>query len=272
MLSSRPFVLTLMTNNLALAEAADRAGVDRIGIDLDRLGKTERQPANYRISDHRPTDLSALRRVVCRAKLFARTDPPHDRSADQINDLIARGAEAIMLPMFHHPDQASRFIDMVGGRAETILLVETAAAVVRLREVTEIDGVDEITIGLNDLHLDLKLHSRFEIVASDLMKSIAATVNRSGIRFGFGGLGRVDDSMLPVPSSLVYPQYARLGATSALLARSFVKGPLHELADAVAMARQELARWSDATGDAHDAAHEKLRQFLWSTSSIRAVA
>ena len=36
-------VLTLWTNDPALARRADDAGIDRVGIDLDRLGKAERQ-------------------------------------------------------------------------------------------------------------------------------------------------------------------------------------------------------------------------------------
>ena len=43
------FRLTLFTNRPALALAADRAGVDRIGPDLERLGKLNgrRSPRSY---------------------------------------------------------------------------------------------------------------------------------------------------------------------------------------------------------------------------------
>ena len=55
------FRLTLFTNRPALALAADRAGVDRIGPDLERLGKLERQRGmSTWISDHIEADLPAV--------------------------------------------------------------------------------------------------------------------------------------------------------------------------------------------------------------------
>ena len=45
------------------------------------------------------------------------------------------------------------FVDMVGGRARTMPLVETPEAVNVIDEILQIDGLDEIFIGLNDLSL-----------------------------------------------------------------------------------------------------------------------
>jgi hypothetical protein len=161
----RDFVLTLFSNDPVLAARADRALVDRIGIDLDRLGKHERQGPQYRISDHEPQDLIPLRAAVGRAKLFARTDPLHDGSQEQIDRLLELGAQVLMLPLFFHQDEAARFVDMVRGRALVSLLVETVAAAVRIHEIVRLGGVDEVFVGLNDLQLSLKLQSRFEVLA-----------------------------------------------------------------------------------------------------------
>jgi hypothetical protein len=38
------FCLTLLANDPHLAEQSDQAGIDRIGIDVERVGKQERQP------------------------------------------------------------------------------------------------------------------------------------------------------------------------------------------------------------------------------------
>jgi hypothetical protein len=240
-----PFQLTLFTNDPALAARADRAGVDRIGIDLDRLGKLQRQNPSYRISNHDPADLPRLRPALRQAKLFARTDPLHEHSSEQIEQLLLHGAEVLMLPMFHHQDEAARFIELVGGRAQVSLLVETAASATRIEQIVQLDGIDEVFVGLNDLHLSLGLTNRFEILVSGLMEVIAKAVHAAGLRLGFGGIGRVSDHSLPVPSSLIYPQYARLGATSALLARSFFTSNEGEvnLVEEVATARRELQRW-----------------------------
>jgi hypothetical protein len=200
--------------------------------------------------------------VVHRARLFARTDPLHPGSRRQVEEVLARGATSIMLPMFHRVDEVERFVDLVDGRAEVVLLVETAAAVFRIADITRIDGVDEIMVGLNDLHLDVGLDNRFEIIVSDAMESLARTVRSHGIRFGFGGLGRADDDSLPVPSSLVYPQYARLGATSAIVARSFHRNGQGDLGPAIEVARRTLADLESAPRDVLDRAQQRLRRHL----------
>ena len=267
-----PFEFTLFTNDPGLAAEADEAGIDRIGIDLDRLGKTDRQSPAFRISNHADGDLDAIGDVVKRGRLFARTDPIHAGLSRQIDELIARGAEVLMLPMFRSRDDVERFVDMVGGRATVSVLVETAAAAVRIHEVVCVEGIDEVFVGLNDLHLSLGLDSRFEVISSGLMDAIAREVHAAGLRFGFGGVGRATDRSLPVPSALVYPQYARLGARGAIIARSFLgrQGERVNLREAVMEARAALAEWEMAPPDVLDAARDRLRAHL--KSSIPATA
>lgn len=256
------FLFTLMTNDLHLAAQADGAGVDRIGIDLDRLGKRERQPAGYRISEHSLADVERLRGVVRPGRLFARTDPLHPGSARQIEELLACGVTSLMLPMFRRVDDAARFVELVAGRAEVVLLVETVAAAFRIGGIARIPGVDEIMIGLNDLHLDAGIDDRFEIVVSDLMVAMARTVTDCGVRFGFGGLGLCDDETLPVPASLVYPQYARLGASSAIMARSFYGRAAGDLTVALAASRACLARWAAEPPSVLEQARRRLELHL----------
>jgi hypothetical protein len=89
------FVLTLWTNDVSLASTADRAGVQRIGVDLDRLGKAERQRGRGTwISPHQERDLEPLGRVLTRAELFARVDPLNGDTARQVDAVIAYGARA----------------------------------------------------------------------------------------------------------------------------------------------------------------------------------
>src|SRR5687767_15022322 len=69
---SSHFILTLWTNDPAVARRADAAGVDRIGLDLETYGKAERQPKTLStwISTHHENQLPALREVVRSGKLF----------------------------------------------------------------------------------------------------------------------------------------------------------------------------------------------------------
>jgi 2-keto-3-deoxy-L-rhamnonate aldolase RhmA len=42
---------------------------------------------------------------------------------------------------------------MIDGRAKLVLLIETAVAAARIREIAAVRGVEEIMVGLNDLHI-----------------------------------------------------------------------------------------------------------------------
>ena len=77
------FVLTLWTNDPALAARADAAGVDRVGVDLERLGKAERQrgPRHLDLAAHDWTISARVGAALARADLFARLDPLHDEHA-----------------------------------------------------------------------------------------------------------------------------------------------------------------------------------------------
>ena len=155
-------------------------------------------------------------------------------------------SHVVMMPYFNGAREAACFVDMVGGRASVVLLLETAAAVASLGEIVAVKGVTEIVVGLNDLRISLGLSNLFEVVVSDRMNTISALVRDAGIRFGFGGLARVDDTTLPVAPDLTYAQYPRLGATSAWLSRSFYRGiGLGEIGTAVHSLRQRLSYWDN---------------------------
>jgi hypothetical protein len=126
-----------------------------------------------------------------------------------------------MLPFFKTVEEAATFIEIIGGRAEVSLLVESAAAAVRIDELVKLEGIDEIHIGLNDLHLSLGLKNHFELLRYEFMNMLSRVVNGAGIPFGFGGIARVNDERLPMPSDLVYAQYPRLKADRALVSRVF---------------------------------------------------
>jgi len=243
---SAPFLLTALTRDPAVVRAADEAGVDRIGIDIELLGKHLRQDPRegVRFSHHSLDDLAAVAANVRRAQVFARLNPLHAGSRAEVERALALGARVLMLPYFEEPRQAAAFLEIVAGRADTVLLVETAAAASRIRELVALPGVSEIMVGLNDLHRSLGLSHPFQVLTSDLILSLSRHTRDAGIRFGVGGLGRACDDTLPVPSDLIYAQYPRLGATAAWLARSFYArlAPL-EIPAAVGALRDRLAWW-----------------------------
>jgi hypothetical protein len=257
-------VLTAITRDPAAAARVDTAGVDRIGVDIERLNKHTRQghAPGARISDHELADLAGLARVVRRAALFARLNPLHDGSRGEVEQALSHGVTALMLPYFSTAAEVETFVRLVAGRAEVVLLLETAASVVRLHEILGVPGVGEVIVGLNDLHRSTGVANHFELVASDLMTLIARQVRSHGIRFGFGGLARVDDVSLPVSPDLVFAQHARLGSTSAWLSRSFFRGDDLDVSREVARLRQRLSHWGTRTRRELLAQRDLLRRCL----------
>jgi 2-keto-3-deoxy-L-rhamnonate aldolase RhmA len=259
------FVLTALTHDPAVVRAADEAGVDRIGIDIETLGKHLRQNPRDgdRLSDHRLTDLATVAANVRRAAIFARLNPLHAATREEVGRALALGARVLMLPYFEHPREAASFLEIVAGRAHAVLLVETAAAAARIREIVALPGVSEIMVGLNDLHRSLGLRHPFEVLTSEAITCISRHTREAGVRFGFGGIGRAGDEALPIPSDLVLAQYPRLGATAAWLARSFYTGLApQEIPDAVRAVRDRLAWWSTVPADLLDAQRDRLSAVL----------
>lgn len=210
----------LITNQPDLASYAVKAGVGRIFVDLEILGKKERQGGrDTLISRHIPEDVSRVRAAIPGTELLVRINPWHAGSGDEVEDAIARGADLLMLPFFSTVEEIELFVDAVRGRACCIPLVETPAAINILSEVVGVKGVGEIYIGLNDLHLALGMNFMFEPVLNGMIEQAAAVINDVGLPFGFGGVARVGEGL--VPGEQVLSEHFRLGSTRVILSRTF---------------------------------------------------
>ena len=150
----QPLKLMYITNRPDVAKIAEENTVDRIWVDLESRGKIERQGhVNSVKSNHTMADVSSIRAAISKAQLLVRVNPLWECSKAEIDEVISRGADIIMLPMFHTPDDAKQFIDLINGRAKVLLLAETIEAEKNIDAIASVPGVDEIHIGLNDLHL-----------------------------------------------------------------------------------------------------------------------
>lgn len=214
--------ITLMyiTNNPVVARIAQDAGVDRVWVDLEYKGKEERQAGMNTVkSNHTIDDVRILRPIINKSKLMVRINPLDEDSEDEINKVVEAGADYIMLPMFKSKEEVEKFIAFVDGRAKTILLLETKEAMEQLEEYVDIFGIDEIHIGLNDLHLAHNMTFMFELVADGTVDKIASILKAHNIRFGFGGFARIGYGILPAEKILTH-HYA-IGSEMAILSRGF---------------------------------------------------
>lgn len=227
--------LTLMyiTNNEIIADIAQRAGVDRIWIDMEYIGKEERQAGMNTVKSHHTIeDILRLRPIVKTSQLMVRVNPLHEAtkeycsSQEEIENTIRAGAEVIMLPMFKTRADAEQFVSMVDGRAKVQLLVETAEAAANIEEICKVQGVDEIHIGLNDLHLAYGQKFMFQLLADGTVEKLCKTIKAHGIKYGFGGIARVGYGTLP--AEYIMAEHYRLGSTAAILSRGFCDANLVE--------------------------------------------
>lgn len=76
-------MLTLMyiTNNSEVAQIAQKAGVDRIWVDMECIGKEDRQGGMDTVKNHHTIkDVKILRKVVTTSKLMVRINPIHEKT------------------------------------------------------------------------------------------------------------------------------------------------------------------------------------------------
>ena len=210
-----------ITNNPQIARIAEKYSVDRIWVDLEQIGKKERQGGMNTVqSTHTIQDVQVIRNSIeGRANLQVRVNPIYDGSKSEIDKVIEYGADIIMLPFFSTTKEVEKFIEMVDGRARTCLLLETVGAEKNLDEILEIPGIDEIHIGLNDLHLQYHMDFMFELLSNGKVEEICNKIKNKGIPYGFGGIAKLDEGMLPARH--IIAEHYRLGSTMAILSRSF---------------------------------------------------
>lgn len=249
-----PLKLMILVSDAESAKEAQDAGVDRIFFDLEYIGKAERQRGRNTVkSMNNIDDIPQLRAVLDKSELLVRTNPIHAYSKTEVDKAIAYGADILMLPMVIDQHDVEHYVEMVNGRAKVCIMIETAAAMARLDKILAVPGVDELFIGLNDLHISMGLTFMFELLSDGLVEYIANKCNKVGMPFGFGGIARIGEGDLP--SDNILGEHVRLGSQSVILSRTFkgVEGVdanarpinLKEEVDKVRSRISEIEKWDE---------------------------
>ncbi len=227
-----------ITNRPEIAVIAENAGVDRIFVDMEYIGKSERQGGMNTVQcRHTLENIAAIRKNITKAELLVRCNPMHDAtpeyssSEEEITGILENGADIIMLPYFKTADEVRRFVSHVGGRARTMLLVETPEAVERIDEILGVEGIDEVHIGLNDLSLGYGKKFMFELLVDGTVEKLCFKFRQKGLIYGFGGIASLGKGLLP--AERIIKEHYRLGSTCAILSRSFCNTSTETAADAV---------------------------------------
>jgi hypothetical protein len=215
-----------ITNRPEVARIAEEAGVERIFVDMEYIGKSYRQGGMDTVqSRHTTADVALLRSTLTRAELLVRCNPIHEAteaygsSEDELNAIVEAGADVIMLPYFKTAEEVRSFVRLVDGRARTMLLFETPESVAAAEEILAVEGIDEVFIGLNDLSLGYGMKFMFRLVADGTVERLCRLFADKGIPYGFGGIAALGKGMLPC--EYVIKEHYRVGSGCAILSRSF---------------------------------------------------
>ncbi|MGF1825779.1 aldolase/citrate lyase family protein [Vibrio splendidus] len=209
-----------ITNNPDITCYANSCGIKRIFVDLEILGKYERQGhLDTVISNHSEEDINKVKAASGSSEVLVRINPFNNNTNKEVERAITEGADIIMLPMFHSKEEVNTVGKMINGRAKFIPLIETKTAAESLETYVDSPYVSEFYIGLNDLHRELGFRFMFEIISTGYLDQLVAVIKTSGKRFGFGGVARIGEGTLP--ASLILGEHVRLGSSAVILSRAF---------------------------------------------------
>ena len=233
-----PLKLMYITNRPDVAKIAEKNGVDRIFVDMEYIGKAERQGKMDTVQNHHTIeDVKNVRAVLNKAELLVRIKPIHEAteeycsSKEEIDAVIEAGADIVMLPYFKTIQEVYDFLSIVNGRVKTMLLLETKEAVAILDVILTMKDIDEIHIGLNDLSLSYGKTFMFELLTDGTVERLCRKLELAGMFYGFGGIASLGRGM--VPAEMIIKEHYRLGSHMAILSRSFCNINNFEELDAV---------------------------------------
>ena len=264
-----------ITNDPDMARRCDALPGMRLFVDLEVHGKAARQAGrNTFISTHQPQDVGRVKAELRRSQLMVRVNPLYEGTAAELDTVLTQGADLVMLPMFQTPEELRAFSRLVAGRVPVVALLETADALYSLDAWVDTPGLSEVFVGLNDLHLSLGCAFMFEPLASGLMDRVSARVHSQGLRFGFGGIARLNEGL--VPGRDVLAEHVRLGSAAVILSRTFHRPSEHNAAAhgfeaEVAALRQAEGDLSKRTSQQVESDRSRIRGLIESVvaSTIR---
>lgn len=257
--------LMYITNDLDIALIAQKYGVDRVWIDLETIGKEERQKGHDTVKSHHTVDdIRKIKQHLTTSEVLVRVNHWYKGSVDEIEAVIDAGADMIMLPYWKTVEEVKGFVEAVNNRCKSTLLLETKEAVECVDDVLAMGGFDEIHIGLNDLHLSYGLDFMFQLLTNGTIEMLCEKFKKAGLPYGFGGIAKIGDGA--VPAEKIILEHYRLGSTRAILSRTFCDNAkidsIEEIDRTFAVNMKELRDYEQFAADASVEIHRKNREEL----------
>ena len=110
-----------ITNSPDIAKICDKAGVDRVFIDLEIVGKAQRQGfMDTVISSHEIIDIDRVKSVLTTSEVLVRVNPIYHGSAEEIQRVAQNNADIVMLPYFSSVEEVKTFLSLLNGRKKSV--------------------------------------------------------------------------------------------------------------------------------------------------------
>lgn len=200
-----------------MARAAVAAGITGFVIDWeDRQSSVDRSASD---DGARPDTAEDVGRIaaVPGARVICRLNAVGERTAREIDLAIESGASDLVVPMIDTPHQVEQVTDLVRDRAGLGIMIETAGACDRAREIARVP-VDFVYVGLLDLAIGRREGNVFRSLADGTASRLRECFE--GTRFGIGGVTVIDGGA-PVPCPVLMGELARLRTDFVFARRSF---------------------------------------------------
>ena len=209
--------LHLFTTDPATARNAVEAGITAFVVDWEWRAKEARQSGfDTEINRDSADDLARVSQVagsrrICRINRFG------PWTSGEVELAIESGATHLLLPMAERPAEVEAYLEMVGGRVRTGILVETRGACACASDLAGL-GLDAVYVGLNDLAISRGTPCIFTALADGTVERLREAFGNTP--FGFGGLTVVELGH-PIPCLRLLEEMARLRSRFTFLRRSF---------------------------------------------------
>ena len=214
------FNFWMITNSPSIANYIVKNDVQRIFIDLEKIGKEERQShLNTWISNHLESDISAIKNKITKGEILVRINPLNKNTKDELDTILTHNIDYIMMPMINCYEDIQELLSLLKKRTKFIPLLETKNSINDIQRILDDPDISEVYIGLNDLRISMKSKFLFEPLLNGLLDDIAKKINQKKIKWGFGGIAR--SGVGEIPCENILGEHIRLGSNNVILSRSF---------------------------------------------------
>lgn len=198
---------------------ADKAGVDGIMLDWEYKGKKERQLGYDTEINSLDFDSLKIFRELTSKPIMVRVNGFSETTENEVDQALSGGATQILLPMAQTADEIDDFIQLIDGRAEACIMIETQDLVDDIKRLSELPWSSAF-IGLNDLMISRSSSSLWSPLLDGTVDHIFDSL--AGRPIGYGGITLIDKGD-PLPFKMLLKEMARHGCSFSFLRRSFYR-------------------------------------------------